>query len=985
VSAVLAVALARARRRPVRFMMSAVGLAVAIAFGGAVVGEATIAGDRAARHVLQQSSALARSVRVDWLGPGSPAVASQARSTLAGLGYSAEAEAVVLSPVRLDGVVVRIAAIAPLGRWLIGTSPPGLCRAGGCPVLQVGGGRRPGALTAPGVRLPVVGGARLRSAAPLGFAPGAGQPSVFVTGDISGLNRLSALAGLPRTHGWLAVLDPRRLDSWDLAGIEQRLQHAQLELTGKANNFDFTAPFDAIDAARARAHSAAHGLLLAGGGALAALAVFILLAGAALRTEMRAELDRLRTAGGRVWECAGLALLEAGWISALAVLVGGAAAVGVAAVLAAAAGVTAGGAISHSLLTGPGAAGAGGAWLGATVLLAALIGLPRRALVAVADGLAVAGLAALIVALALGTSSGATALLLAPLTCMTAGLLLVRGVGTVLRVGERLAREAPPLARVAALGLARGPGLASVAVAFIAISVGLGGFALSYRATLQRSAADQAADRVPLDALVAPGANFATPLQLAPLSYWRTLAGGAVLPIRRTDAGYLSGGQTITVPALGIPAGGLDLIHGWRSSDARAPLASLARRLVPAGPLRTPGPVLPPGARWLVLPASSPAGGVDVTADLRSPDGSVNQVPLGAAPPSSGTLRARIPPGHWELEALELDVPTSVVATTAHQNGEGQTSGPTSSGLVRLGVPVAQDGHRRRLAALHVTRWAAVGAASRVSSVRGGLVTRFAQTGNPGFLRPPQPSDRRALPVLVDPRTAAAAGPGGKLPLTVDGQAVRTQVVGVLRRFPTLSSDAAGFVIADEPALAAALDAQQPGQGRPDELWLSSAHLDRLRGALAHGRLAQLQSSFRVDIERSLRNDPVARAVLGTLIAAAAVALALALAGLQAVLVGAVRDARLEDDLAGLGVGPRGLRAELRMRLATAAVTGVVAGIAVAVLLTGLAVAGVGSALGTSRPAVIAVVPVGVLALWVLAALAALGLTGWAATIRRAA
>jgi hypothetical protein len=47
-------------------------------------------------------------------------------------------------------------------------------------------------------------------------------------------------------------------------------------------------------------------------------------------------------------------------------------------------------------------------------------------------------------------------------------------------------------------------------------------------------------------------------------------------------------------------------------------------------------------------------------------------------------------------------------------------------------------------------------------------------------------------------------------------------VVGVLSRFPTLDSDAAGFVIANEATLAAALDAQLPGQGRPDELWIST-------------------------------------------------------------------------------------------------------------------------------------------------------------------
>jgi hypothetical protein len=564
---------------------------------------------------------------------------------------------------------------------------------------------------------------------------------------------------------------------------------------------------------------------------------------------------------------------------------------------------------------------------------------------------------------------------------MTAGLLLVRGVGTALRVGERLARRAPPLARVAALGLARGPGLASVAVAFIAISVGLGGFALAYRATLQRSAADQAADRVPLDALVSPGANFATPLGLAPLPFWRTLAGGSALPIRRTDASYLSGGQTITEPTLGVPAAGLHLIHGWRSSDAHAPLASLARRLVPTGPLRAPGPALPAGTRWLVLPAYSPAGGVDVIADLRSPDGSFEQVSLGETPRARAKLVAPVPAGHWELDALEIDEPTGVQATTAHQNGEGQTAAPTSTEQVTLGEPVAFDSHHRRLASLDVRGWTAVGAAAVDASARGQLVAHFAQTGGPGLLRPPQPSDRRALPVLTDPRTAAGAGPGGRLPLTVDGQPVRARVVGVLARFPTLPADSAGFVVADEGTLASALDARRPGLGRPDELWLTSDHLGRLRAALANGRLAQLQGSFRIDIERALRDDPVARAVLGTLIAAAAVALMLALAGLQAVLVGSARDARLEGDLAGLGVGPRGLRAELRMRLATAALTGAVAGVAVGILLTGLAVAGVGSALGTSRPAVIAVVPVGVLALWVIAALAALALTGWAATL----
>ena len=77
--------------------------------------------------------------------------------------------------------------------------------------------------------------------------------------------------------------------------------------------------------------------------------------------------------------------------------------------------------------------------------------------------------------------------------------------------------------------------------------------------------------------------------------------------------------------------------------------------------------------------------------------------------------------------------------------------------------------------------------------------------------------------MLTDPQTAAAAGPDGRIALTVDGLPVVARVAGVLSRFPTLAGQA-GFVVADEATLAAALDAQLPGQGLPDELWISTAH-----------------------------------------------------------------------------------------------------------------------------------------------------------------
>ena len=687
--------------------------------------------------------------------------------------------------------------------------------------------------------------------------------------------------------------------------------------------------------------------------------------------------------------------VEAGWLCAVALSVGAAAGVGAAALLASGEGEPAGAILMHSLITPAGVIALAAGWLAATVLLGALV-LVRSA--RLTDVLAVAAASALVAALAEGPGSDhALALLLAPLCCAAVGVLTFRAAGVVLRGAERVARGGPVLARLAFVNLARSPGVQALAIAFIAVAIGLGGFALAYRSTLVRSAADQAADRVPLDALVSPGPDFSTPLEVAPLQRWQALAasanpGSAVLPVRRTDANYASGGGTVTVPALGVPADGLTLIRGWRESDGSAPLAALARRLEPAGPVRVPGPMLPAGARWLSLRASSPGIAVDLTADLRDPQGAIRQVAFGTAGAGGGFLRASVPPGRWELEALELDEPTGLAITNGHQNGENPAAATQSRTRVALGPLLALQAGGRSLLRVPLGAWRGVGAAATpapasTAPAHAAPTSRrvtFTASGMPGVLRPAQPADTHPVPVLADAQTAAAAEPGGRIALTVDGLPVIARVVGVLSRFPTLPSDAAGFVVADEATLAAALDAQLPGQGRADELWIGTGHPDRLRAALGSGPLAQLDSSFRLDLEHQLRDAPVARGVLGTLIAATALSVVLAVVGLLAALFGAARDGRVESDLREQGVGPRGLRAELRVRLTLVSVLGVVAGLAIAVLLTRLAVASVRSvgAVASPRPPVVTVVPWAALAAWGAGTLAVLAIAGWLATGR---
>jgi hypothetical protein len=985
--ALLTLAAARGRRRPARWLLPALGIALAAAFAAGLAAQAQIAGDQSARAVLDGASPLDSQVRVTWQGPVSPGVAGQAQALLRGLGLGSPTEVLLMNPVRLAGVVVRPAAIAPLGRWLPGTLPGrlGPCRPERCPMLLVGDGplsEVPSALTAIGVRIQVVGYVPLRSAVPLGFVPSsAGAGPVLVTWDVAGLDSLSGLSGLYRTHSWLAPLTMTRLRWWQLADVEDRLARSQARLLVSGSQFSLSAPFTTLDEARAQASVAPQRLLLAGGGAITALAMFIVLAGGGLRRDQRAELDRLRTAGARTRHCVLFITVESGWLCAAALSVGAAVGIGAAALLATSEGEPAGAILMHSVLTRAGVITLVTGWLAATVLLGTLV-LVRSA--RLTDMLAVAAASALVAALAVGTGSDqALALLLAPLCCAAAGVLTFRAAGVVLRGAERVARSGPVLPRLALVNLARSPGVTALAIAFIAVATGLGGFALAYRSTLIRSAADQAADQVPLDVLVSPGLNFNTPLELAPLPRWQELASGIVLPVRRTDANYTTGGGTVTVPALGIPAGGLTGIHGWRDSDGSAPLSVLARRLEPAGAVRVAGPRLPAGVRWLSLRASSQGFAVEVTADLRDPQGAIRQVAFGTAGAGAAVLRAPVPRGQWELEALELDEPTGLAITNGHQNGENPAAATQSVARVALG-PLFVLPARGPSLAVPLGAWRGVGAATATaaSRSRAGAIVSFSASGTPGVLRPAQPTDTLPVPVLADPQTAASAGPDGRIALTVDGLPVTARVVGVLSRFPTIDSDSGGFVIADEATLAGALDAQLPGQGRPDELWISTGHLARLRAALDSGTLAQLDSSFRVDLDHQLRDAPVARGVFGTLIAATALSVVLAVVGLLTALLGGARDRRAEADLSEQGVGPRGLGTELRVRLALASALGVIAGLGIAVLLTRLAVDSVRAAgtVADPSPPVVTVVPWVELAAWGVGTFAVLVLAGALAT-----
>jgi hypothetical protein len=210
------------------------------------------------------------------------------------------------------------------------------------------------------------------------------------------------------------------------------------------------------------------------------------------------------------------------------------------------------------------------------------------------------------------------------------------------------------------------------------------------------------------------------------------------------------------------------------------------------------------------------------------------------------------------------------------------------------------------------------------------------------YLRPRQPTDSLRIPAVVSPRMSAIAGRDGVLGVDVAGQPIVFRVAAVARRFPgTASADTEDFVVADRATLETALNASQPGAGFPTELWLdvAPARLAAVEARLRRPPFTVLSVSSQAGLEHRLRTDPVARAALLMLEAAAVTALALALLG---VLLGVVSERRDEAaelfDLEAQGVPPSRLRRQLRLRALVVAAAGVAGGLLTGLLLSLLVV-----------------------------------------------
>jgi hypothetical protein len=929
---------------------------------GVVAGAAVLAAVLAGRLVMQDRAlALAsaelppgdRAVQVTWTGAvtrfaGLDAVVAPKLQAATG---ERPAAAMLFREASIQGRLVNLRAANDLGRWvrLVSGRLPAACVPAHCEVLRLKG-RGPIPSTK-ALRLIEVGRAVLKPDAP--FAPfvlptppteqvaravryHTPQPSpVVIANGVAGLSQTTELETFYRSYAWFVPLAGSDVHPWSIDTFTRNVQQLTAAIASSSDEFQVTAPTEALTAAADSSRAAARRLLLLGGEGGTLLLAFTVLAAAALRRDVTDARRRLTWFGARRWQVELFTLAESCGLAVAATVAGWVAGGAVGAFVATRAGSPPGDVLTEALLSPAGLAAAAALAATAGVLLYSTVRAPALQLGRLAftplDTAALGAVAVVLVGWARGSvgapdlagrSGGTSAfLLLVPaLVVFAAAVVAARLLAPALRALGRAGRRGPISLRLAAASLARNPGHAAIAATFLVASLGLAAFAVSYRSTLLRGQHDEAAYAVPASYVISEDL-----LQLVPVLHGAT-AGS--LPVAPTQVLRLSG----NVPGgtafgfLALPGHALPSMHGWRSDFADATQATLGARLV-AGDARLRLQALPAG-RWFTLPVTGSGDDVGVRAFFHSRLGDYVAVGLGHTHAGRRVvLRGRVPFRHATLAALELDILNSGRLTANAGTGiQPSAKGELTFGAARVNGARVRGGF---------TRWTGTGGIGGTAAKLGYVLT----PDRVGRFRPVQPTDGAPLPVLATPRIAAAAGPHGVLPLTIEGEPVPARVVGVVQRFPSIVGDA---VVADLAQAGTRLNTLSPGLGTADELWLNSAEPPHV---------PELAVQSHAETLDRLQADPLARGALLTLAGTAGVALLLALVGLMLAVVGDVRDDRGElFDLEAQGASPSTIRSHLRLRALLVAVFGIAGGAALGAVLSSLVVSLVAVTASAAEP-----------------------------------
>lgn len=938
---------ARLRGGGGRLGLVALGVIAGAAVLAAVLAGRLVMQDRALADATAQLAPGDRQVQVAWSGATNDFARLDAfvSPTIRRLTGDQPAAAMLFREASIQRRLVNLRAANDLGRWvnLVSGRVPTICKPSHCEVLRLGGtGPIPSTKV---LRLIEVGRAVLKPDAP--FAPfvlptpptemvahavryHTPQPSpVVIANGVAGLSNTPELETFYRSYAWFLPIAGGDVHPWAIGAFQSRVQRLSSQIEASSDGFQVTAPTETLTEAAGSSRAAARRLLLLGGEGGALLLAFTILAAAALRRDVTDARRRLTWFGARRWQVELFTLAESTAVAAFATAVGWTLGGAVAAFVAARAGSPASDVVSHALLSRGGILCALGVTLVSGLLLFATVRAPAVQVGHLAftplDAAALGAIAIVLVGWARGSvdaqelsSNGGTSafLLLVPaLIVFAAAVLCARLLAPALRALGRAGRRGPIALRLAAASLARNPGHAAIAATFLVASLGLALFAVAYRSTLLHGQHDEAEYAVPAAHVLSEDLAQLVPVLHGPPPPSST----EVLRL----SGNVSSGTTFWF--LGLES--LDHVGGWRSDFSARSAHELGAAIAPHKSTALHTTALPRGRKF-TLAVKAKGDDVSVRAIFRSSLGDYESIPLGhTLDGRSVVLHGRVPFARATLAQVELNL------MNGGRNSANAGTGlqPAAKGLLTFGTPRV-DG---RPVASAFASWIGTGGISGNASQLGYVLT----PDRTSRFRPRQPTDGSVLRVLATPLLAAAAGPNGILPLQIEGELVAARVVGVVERFPSIVGDA---VIADRITAATILDTRSPGLGTTDELWLNTP---------LRPNVAQLAVQSRADTLARLQADPLAEGALLTLAGTAGVALLLALVGLLLAVVGDVRDDRGElFDLEAQGASPATIRAHLRLRALLVAVFGILGGIVLGAVLSGIVISLVSVTAGSAKP-----------------------------------
>jgi hypothetical protein len=932
------------RRRARSHLLATAALALAVAFVVALGAVATLSESAILTRGLHEVDPGRRNVQVGHFGVppvdgGASSVADTALRILHGVTGREPVHVVQYKTLQNGGSTFALSGIDGASRFLritSGRAPRTACRPERCEVVIAGGrGRVP---VVDGVRIAVVGRGEISSpvpfsrllgtrAAAVGDFVGRGHAPVFMVAEgAAATGSLPALSSLYRSDVWIAPLDEGDVRPWNLDGLRDRLQKASAAIALEPDQYDLASPVPQLEAAADRAHRSRSRLLLVGGQGVALLVAFAALAGAAGRREVSETLQRLRWFGARPWQ-GRLVVATRVLLQVVTALLAGLLLGLLAAALLAAGGDLPAGRVIESALFDARTLGLVAAAVGVSlvVLVGAQVVRGSRERLRPLDVVGIAAAAFTVWVLLEDHASDRTLLLLPGAVALATGIAAARLFPPLLRLAEPALRRARSL-RLAAISLTRRRSEGPVAAGFVAVSVALSLFAFSYFGTLRQGTDDQLDYRAPADFTVREDLSptgLVPVLDAAPLARYSSLPGvRSVTPVIRQN-GALSARPNVQLTALGVPAAAIDGLRGFRGDFSSRSSGDLSRSLHWSGSGEPGGLQLPARARRLTVRASVEGDPVTLRLAFLTPRGTYEIVNAGTVGRVARDATVELPPGArgGKLAAFLFG---RVLEVEGHSKGEvpAQLGTITFRSVTADGTPLA------------LRRDDLTGVGNVIVRERGGIVRARYLVSNEkdSFVRFLAPGDTEHPGAIVSPEVAAAADDRGLVAVALPAGFLAVHVDGVARHFPTLDGP---FVVLDRDAMFQLANALRPGGAETNELWIDSNARTATRAALRRGPFRALQLRERASLEHELRSDPLARATLAVVLAAALEALLVAVLGAILLLgVGSGEQQADLDDLEEQGLPPSELRAHLRLRAVLIIAVGLLAGIVAGVALS---------------------------------------------------